>query len=207
MPIPSYQPSAVSFAGLNLAHWQWRETKSSRKEAQDLEESEKCHWEEAVQVRTPPWTARTGCSGRPEAGLGENRTPAFREEAAWCTLPAVWEPKIEVPAKVWKLFSIACSNMKYRARWSPLRSSGGSVESPGDDVLKERKLRYRRQCLLFAVCILCRPVSPGPTQDVGRTSAQYLSIESAHRKVRLADALTPSEEHHDNPARRVRVRP
>src|ERR1019366_9001085 len=109
--------------------------------------------------------------------------------------------------KVWKLFSCACSNRKCRARLPPLRSSGGPVESPGDDVLKERKLHYRRQCLHFAVCVLCRPVCPEPNQDVDRTRAQYLSIESAYRKVRLADALTPSEEHHDNPARRVRVRP
>src|SRR5450755_2678122 len=108
--------------------------------------------------------------------------------------------------KVWKLLSSACSNRKCRARWPPLRSSGGPVESPGDEVLKERKLYYRRQCLHFAVCVLCRPVSPGSNQDVGRTRAQCLSIESAHRKVRLADALTPSEEHHDNPARRVSVR-
>src|ERR1039457_859787 len=106
--------------------------------------------------------------------------------------------------KVWKLFSCACSNRKCRARWPPLRSSGGPVESPGDEV-KERKLYYRRPRLHFAVCVLCRPLSPGSNQDVGRTRAQCLSIESAHRKVRLADALTPSEEHHDNPARRVRV--
>src|ERR1035437_1495757 len=106
-----------------------------------------------------------------------------------------------------EIVSCACSNRKCRARWPPLRSSGGPVESPGDEVLKERKLYYRRQCLHFAVCVLCRPVSPGSNQEVGRTRAQCLSIESAHRKVRLADALTPSEEHHDNPARRVRVRP
>src|ERR1035438_6043676 len=108
--------------------------------------------------------------------------------------------------KVWKLFSCACSKRKCGARWSPLRSSGRPVESPGDKVLKERKRHYRRQCLHFAVGVLCRPVSPGSNQDVGRTRAQCLSIESAHRKGRLADALTPSEEHHDNPARRVRVR-
>jgi hypothetical protein len=38
-----YATPAVSFAGLNLAHWQVRERESFRKEASDLELSEKYH--------------------------------------------------------------------------------------------------------------------------------------------------------------------
>src|ERR1017187_5731555 len=43
------------------------------------------------------------------------------------------------------LFACASSNQKNRARLSPLRSRGGKVDSPGDDLLKRRKLHGRRR--------------------------------------------------------------
>src|ERR1017187_2072351 len=64
-------------------------------------------------------------------------------------------------------FACACPNRKRRARLPPLRSAGGQVESPGDNVLKQRKLHDRRQCLHLAACLFCRPVSPRPNRDVG----------------------------------------
>jgi hypothetical protein len=69
-------------------------------------------------------------------------------------------------------FACAGSNRKGRARLPPLRSTGGQIESPGDNVPKQRKLHDRRQCLHLAVCAFRHPVSPGPNRDVGRTRAQ-----------------------------------
>ena len=74
-------------------------------------------------------------------------------------------------------FACASSNRKNRARLSPLRSRGGKVDLPGDDLLKRRKLHRRRQCLHLAVCVSCRPVFPGPNRHVpnrpvGRRRAQ-----------------------------------
>jgi hypothetical protein len=59
------------------------ERKSSRKEAQEGEASEKCHWEEAVQVNT------LVVSWRPGAAEPKNRTQ-LSTQVVWRILAAVW---------------------------------------------------------------------------------------------------------------------
>jgi hypothetical protein len=74
-------------------------------------------------------------------------------------------------------FAAADSIRKSKARLPPFRPGDGQVESPGDDVLKQRKLHERRQCL-HSVCLFCRPVSPGRT----RTLAERVLSDSSRRK-------------------------
>jgi hypothetical protein len=75
-----------------------RENRSERRR-QDGEVSEKCHWEEVVQVRTPTPDGQNGLFWAAGGRWEEKPNSNSPRRGVWCILPTGEEPKMEIPAK------------------------------------------------------------------------------------------------------------